>query len=81
MTEIKDLTDAELVERVAREFHETYERLAADYGYLTREDTKEFDPNSPNGQLMMAVIRILFDRAVLEATLKARSREADHDRG
>ena len=46
------MTDAELA---ARLFHETYERLAPEYGYETRADTKAFDPNSPNGRLMIAV--------------------------
>jgi len=36
-------------------FHETYERLAPEFGYETREDTKEFDENSKNGKLMIAV--------------------------
>ena len=42
-------------EEAARLFHETYERLAPDYGYETKEETKEFNPNSPNGRLMIAV--------------------------
>jgi len=42
-------------EKVARAFHDAYERLAPQFGYETREDTREFDPQSPNGQLMMAV--------------------------
>jgi predicted protein tyrosine phosphatase len=40
---------------LAYEFHETYERLAPNFGYETREDTKEFDPETPNGKLMTAV--------------------------
>jgi len=36
-------------------FHETYERLAPEYGYETRPDTKQFDPESKNGRLMIAV--------------------------
>jgi len=42
-------------EELARKFHETYERLAPEYGYETRKDTKEFDAESPNGKLMIAV--------------------------
>lgn len=38
-------------EELARLFHDTYERLAPQFGYDTREDTKEFDPTSPNGKL------------------------------
>lgn len=50
--------DASVVE-LARLFHDTYERLAPAYGYETRPDTKQFDPHSPNGRLMCAVIRRL----------------------
>ena len=46
-------------EELARRFHDTYERLAPEYGYTTREDTKEFDPDSPNGKLMIAVCATL----------------------
>lgn len=42
-------------EALARKFHDTYERLASQFGYETREDTKQFDPMSPNGRLMIAV--------------------------
>ena len=41
--------------KLAKLFHETYEGLAPAYGYETREDTKEFDRNTPNGRLMVAV--------------------------
>ena len=40
---------------LARFFHDTYERLAPDFGYETRQDTREFSPASKNGQLMVAV--------------------------
>lgn len=40
---------------LARFFHDTYERLAPDFGYETRQDTREFSPSSKNGQLMVAV--------------------------
>lgn len=36
-------------------FHDTYERLAPDFGYETREETREFDEETPNGRLMIAV--------------------------
>lgn len=42
-------------ERLARKFHDTYESLAPSFGYETREDTKQFDPESSNGRLMIAV--------------------------
>lgn len=42
-------------EHMARRFHEAYERLAPEFGYETREETRVFDPDSPNGKLMIAV--------------------------
>jgi len=42
-------------EKLARLFHETYERLAPDFGYKTKKETQDFNPNSPNGKLMIAV--------------------------
>ena len=45
----------------AKLFHDTYERLAPDFGYETREDTKAFDPFSPNGRLMIEVCRLVSD--------------------
>lgn len=40
---------------LAKKFHDTYERLAPQFGYETRGDTKRFDPETPNGRLMIAV--------------------------
>jgi hypothetical protein len=48
-------TDFEDAEAIAKFFHYTYERLAPDFGYETRPDTKQFDAESPNGKLMIAV--------------------------
>jgi hypothetical protein len=39
----------------AKLFHDTYETLAPFFGYETRDDTKEFDPTSKNGKLMLEV--------------------------
>ena len=40
---------------LAKLFHETYERLAPGHGYITRPETRIFDPMTPNGRLMVAV--------------------------
>ena len=48
----KDWKEAE---ELARKFHDTYERLAPLYGYETRKETREFDPKTANGKLMIAV--------------------------
>ena len=36
-------------------FHDTYEALAPNFGHETRKETREFSPDTPNGQLMIAV--------------------------
>lgn len=43
--------------KLAKKFHETYERLAPSFGYETRPETKIFDPTSDNGLLMQAVCK------------------------
>lgn len=48
--------DREQIEKWAWLFHDTYERLAPDHGYVTRQDTRVFDPESQNGRLMLAVV-------------------------
>lgn len=52
---IKDIENAKL-------FHDTYERLAPDFGYETRLDTKQFDPFSDNGRLMIETCRIVIEQ-------------------
>ena len=41
---------------ITKEFHDKYEKLASEYTYETREDTKVFDINSNNGKLMYATV-------------------------
>lgn len=41
---------------ITKKFHDTYEKLASEYTYETREDTKAFDINSNNGKLMYATV-------------------------
>ena len=41
---------------ITKKFHDTYEKLASEYAYKTREDTKVFDINSNNGKLMYATV-------------------------
>jgi len=42
-------------EALALLFHELYEKKAPEFGYKTKDETKAFDPESPNGKLMIAV--------------------------
>ena len=49
-------------EALAREFHDVYERMAPNFGYETRQDTRQFDPETPNGRLMIAVCGDIIDR-------------------
>mgnify|MGYP001572898095 CR=1 FL=1 len=44
-------------------FHHIYERLAGGFEYETKKETRIFDPESPNGRLMLATVKeILADR-------------------
>ena len=52
-------------EQLARQFHDAYERLAPHYGYETRNDTRSFNPDSPNGRLMIAVCGEIIERLTL----------------
>mgnify|MGYP001572067736 CR=1 FL=1 len=47
-------------------FHETYERLAPQYGYETRPETRVFDPTTPNGMLMLAVCEVIQCQIMVE---------------
>ena len=40
-------------------FHDTYEKLAQGYSYETRQDTKIFNPESPNGKLMIQTCKVI----------------------
>jgi hypothetical protein len=46
---------------LAKQFHDTYERLAPSFGYKTRPETRNFDPDSTNGRLMVAVCREIIE--------------------
>lgn len=55
------MADLILAEMMARRFHEAYERLAPQFGYDTRPETRELDPGSKNGRLMIAVCSEIID--------------------
>jgi len=48
--------------RLAKDFHKWYEELAPEFGYETREDTKELDFDSKNGKLMLAVCERIIEK-------------------
>jgi NTP pyrophosphatase (non-canonical NTP hydrolase) len=54
-------------ERIARSFHEVYERLAPDFGYETRRESAKpwKDVPEPNRKLMTAVVQDLLDAGVI----------------
>lgn len=63
-------------EQLARKFHETYERLSPAFGYTTRQETRQFDPTSPNGKLMIAVCEAMrADLAAADADAEAHEKE------
>lgn len=47
------------LERFAILFHDTYEKLAPDFGYHTRPEYRKWDINSNNAQLMLAVCEVV----------------------
>ena len=47
------------LEDTTRRFHNVYEQVAKEYGYKTREDTKELDFNSPNGMTMLKTVETI----------------------
>lgn len=55
-------------QKVAQEFHESYERQAPDFGYKTREASAVpwKDVPSANKELMIAVVQDLIDRGVVQ---------------
>jgi hypothetical protein len=55
-------------EQVAQRFHETYERLAPDFGYKTREASAKpwADVPEQNKALMIAVCAELLDSSFIE---------------
>jgi len=61
-------------EKLARGFHEVYKRLAPLW-YKTREETRDFDPKSPNGKLMIRVCGEVFGEAVEIERLQAEIKE------
>lgn len=63
----------------ALQFHTTYERLAPDFGYKTRQDTKDLILDSPNGKLMMAVMKEIIPIAQSNQQLIAKTRKETLD--
>ena len=61
-------------EELAVLFHDTYERLAPSFGYETRTETRQFNPDTPNGRLMIAVCGEVL--ATLHATPAEQARAA-----
>ena len=66
-------------ELLARRFHNLYEHMAPQFGYTTREDTRLFIPESPNGKLMIAVCEALASSPEV-ATMIAEARREERER-
>lgn len=64
-------------EALARQFHELYESYACEFAYETRQETRAFNPTTPNGRLMIAVCKEIADahKAALTAAIKEARRE------
>ena len=63
---VKEMAEEMAAEKLARLFHSTYERLAPKYGYETRPDTRDFDPETDNGRLMIAVCEVIIHQLPTE---------------
>ena len=50
----------------AREFHNLYEHKSSFFGYETKQETRDFDPESPNGRLMAYVCLSIVQQALAE---------------
>ena len=67
--------------RLARRFHELYELTAPKFGYETKKETKEFNPESPNGRLMawvcfqvvkeekQALLKLIKEKLITDTTI------------
>ena len=63
----------------AERFHKAYEQFAPYFGYTTRPDTRKFDPDSANGQLIIAVVRNVLIEQVAAARAATPPAPQDHD--
>ena len=52
-------------------FHQLYESKAPEFGYETKDETKAFDPESPNGKLMIAVAHEINESVIKPASERA----------
>lgn len=68
------MAGSETTTRIAREFHETYERLAPAHGWMTQAASavKWEDVPEENRALMVSVVQELLDRGVIEAKRELR---------
>ena len=59
--------------KLASIFHDTYEAFAPAYGYETRKETRDFEPESPNGKLMEVVCKFIIDTEITQALTDQRT--------
>jgi hypothetical protein len=84
--EMSGLASFKAAQKWAERFHESYERLAPDFGYTTRPETRAFDLQSANGRLMVAVCQELLSAQKVESGYKGPAKftpeeAADGDKG
>ena len=73
MPDLTDEDEAEAFEAIAKLFHQTYERLAPDFGYETRRESAvpwEAVPDN-NRKLMTATVRGVVDELARVAGMEA----------
>lgn len=59
--------------RLAHKFHEFYEISAPAFGYEIKKETKEFDPESPNGRLMAYVCYEIVKEGIEQERLRIKA--------
>jgi hypothetical protein len=62
---------------LAQTIHALYEEIAPTVGYETKEETRTFDVESPNGKLMVAVCQKLLDDKLIMAPEKTEKETPD----
>lgn len=59
------MTTSQEAINLAMKFHRYYEEFAPQFGYETRKETKDFDPKSNNGKLMIKVCELILGDLVI----------------
>lgn len=65
----------EEIKQIVLNFHNIYEQNAKEIGYITRNDTREFDFDSLNGKTMYKTIKEIMNNYIPKQTIKYKIEE------